>query len=123
MIHPNYHLLDVIGAVAAALATGPALPTPVAPATRGTRGSGRSAPLRTVRAARMMGSVSASRGDRRRATGDALFIAVDADQVTTEIVLATERATTGLVRAHVRLGTVRVVRRHVGLEVKGTSKG
>ena len=48
---------------------------------------------------------------------------MDSSYVTTEVMLARERTTTGRVRATVRLGPVGVVGLPVGLKVEGPSEG
>ena len=49
--------------------------------------------------------------------------AVNGDEVACQVVLATERATTRLVVAHVRLRTVGVVRLDMRLQIEGARKG
>jgi len=48
---------------------------------------------------------------------------MDADEVTTKVVLARERPSAGLVRATEWLRAVRIVRRHVGFEIVGSGEG
>ena len=49
--------------------------------------------------------------------------AMDGDEVTSQVVLAAERAATGLVVAGVRLRTVGIMRLDVGLEIKRAREG
>ena len=52
-----------------------------------------------------------------------LFITVDADEVTTEVVLPAEGATARAVRANMRLQPVGVVGSHVSLQIVGSGEG
>jgi hypothetical protein len=106
-------------AVAGALVADPTLAAGVAPAAS-----------RLVDADAALRAGAARHGRGRRARGDALagvrhpvLVPVDRYEVAAEVVLARERAGASLVRAHVRLGPVRVVRGHVRLQVEGTSEG
>lgn len=62
-------------------------------------------------------SLGCCRGSRR----DGL-VAVNANQVTAQIMLAAEGATTGTMRANMRFQTVGVMRRHMSLQIVGSSE-
>jgi hypothetical protein len=111
-------LRDVVAVTAALTAADPALATRVAPATGA-----------FVHADATLRARAAGDGWGRRAGGDALagvhhavLVPVDRDKVPAEVVLARERTRAGPVRAHVRLGPVRVVRGHVRLQVESTGE-
>jgi hypothetical protein len=58
-----------------------------------------------------------------RGTRSGSFVAVNADKVAPQIMLAAERPSTSAVRADVRLQTVGVMGRLVGLEIISAGKG
>ena len=96
------HLLDVVAVTALGLAViGPGL------------------------AAKLTADAATSTNTNGLAVLDVLLSlsAMDGHQMTSQVVLATERATTGLVVAGIRLSTVGIMGLDMGLQVEGTCKG
>jgi hypothetical protein len=96
-------LLDVV-AIAGCVAANPSPAARVAPAT----GS-------------VLNSNGLFRSQREKGSTDR-FITMNADEMTTQIVLPTERTTTRSLRANVRLQTIRIMSSHMCLQVICPSK-
>jgi len=96
-------LLDIV-AIAGSVAANPSLAARVAPAT----GS-------------ILNTNGLLRSHREKGSADR-FITMNADEMTTQIVLPTERTTTRSLRAHMRLQTIGIVGSHVCLQVICPSK-
>jgi len=96
-------LLDVV-AVTGGAAADPAFAAVVAPDPRATLNSNRFL-------------------DRRRRCTNRCIVTMDADEVATQVMLATERPATSAVGADMRFQTVGVMSCLVGLEIVGSSKG
>ena len=109
------HLLDIL-ATAGALGAEEAAATGVAPRADSVVSAHTDAGNRLA----ALGGSRVARSDRVLAAG---LVAVDADEVAAEVVLAAERAAAAAVGADVGLEAVRVVRRHVRLQVVCTGKG
>lgn len=107
------HLLDVV-AGASALTADVAASALLAPASRRVLGVDADAARRQLLRTARGGTVS-----RRHGVLAARLVAVDADEVTAQVVLAAERAPASAVGANVGLETVRVVRCQVRLQIVG----